>query len=419
MIRQLTHPPAPRTCNESESNCGKIDAHVVVLTNFLGPHHLKQMREFQRRVRRLSILVSTVMEPNRDWPPDWQGLDIKVQENRTITRRWRHAGGFEEDNYIHIPWDTGLRLRALRPDVILSYEMGLRTLFSSIYRARDPNCRLVTVCNMSDHTEQGRGRLRDWLRSRLRDRVDLVTSNGPGCTRYLLGKGYPRDRIVPFRYCHDPEKVYDGPRSFSDFPSKLFHCGSLSARKGIVPFCKALVEWCRGNPERSIQLTLAGHGPEESVIEKMQRPANLEFRLPGSVDAATIRETYGACDLVVFPTLADEWGLVVNEALGSGTPILASVLAQASEVLCRDGENSWLFDPRQPGEMESVLDRALNTSPSRLMEMSEAARRSVDGLTVESSGDEFVHIVNTALRLRDSGPTRPLTPTPETRLSLK
>lgn len=376
-----------------------IDAHVTVLTNFLGPHHLKQMREFQKHVRRLTILLSTVMEPNRDWPTDWEGMDIQVQKSRMITRQWRHGSGFREDNYVHVPWDTLKRLKQLKPDVIFSFEMGFRTLFSSLYRARNPHCRLVMVCNVSEQTEQGRGRLRQLLRSALRRRVDLVTTNGPSCTRYLRSLGYDTEQLWPYHYCHDVDKVFTGDKTFPQLPERLFHCGSLSERKYIVPFIDTLSTWCEQHPQRSIELVLAGRGPLESAIRNRSNPPNLRLTLLGSVDAATIRETYASVDMTVFPTLADEWGLVVNESMGSATPVLASVLAQATEVLCRDGINSWTFDPRDAQQMAASLDRALHTNGEQLKRMGQAGREAVKAIHVCSSAQEFRNIISAALRM--------------------
>ncbi len=377
-----------------------LDAHVVVLTNFMGPHHCRQMQACQQRVRRLTILLSTPMEPNRDWAPEWGDLDVRCQSSRMLTRKWRHTAGFTEDNYVHIPWDTGRQLRQLNPDVIFSYEMGLRTLFSSFYRATHRDCRLVMVCNVSEQTEQGRGKLRGWLRQWLRRRVDLVTSNGPGCDRYLRGQGYPVHKTMRFQYCHDAAKVWQGPRTFADPPYRLFYCGSFSERKGIVPFCHALVDWCRNHPDRNIEFALAGRGPLQLVIETMKCPANLEIKMLGSLDADAIRQCYGNCDMTVFPTYADEWGLVTNESLGSGTPILASCLAQSTEVLCVDGENSWLFDPRQRTSLDAALQRALNTPAAVMAKMSVAARQATAGISPRSSADEFYRIIRTALHLR-------------------
>ena len=89
-------------------------AHVVILMNFVPPHQLPVLCELSKRVGKLTVLISTPMEPNRDWAVEWGDLDVQVQKSVTVNRLWRHPSGFAEDNYVHIPWDTVTRLRALR-----------------------------------------------------------------------------------------------------------------------------------------------------------------------------------------------------------------------------------------------------------------------------------------------------------------
>lgn len=383
------------------------EAHVAVLTNYLTPHHWKQLQAASQRVNRMSVLLSTEMEPNRNWTPDWGMLDVQVQKNVMLTRKWRHKAGFEEDNYVHIPWDTIKRLRQLKPDIIISYEMGMRTLFSSMYRSMHDDCRLIMVANVSEHTEQGRGALRPWLRRYLKTHVDFVTYNGPSCKRYLLDQGHDENKLVYFPYQHDVAKVWSGEHDFDTLPSRLFFCGSLSDRKGIVRFTNALATWCRENPDRQIELVIGGDGPLRMVIETMHRPGNLTLTLLGPIDTNTIRECYGSCDVTVFPTFADEWGMVVNESLGSGTPILSSCYAQSTEALVRDDRNGWIFDPRNQQSVRHGLDRALNTPTSLMKQMSHDARESVCHLTPDYNADLFQRLVQQALQSQTR--SRPLT----------
>ena len=48
----------------------------------------------------------------------WEDLNVIVQKNVTITLE--ESSGFDEKNYVHIPWDTIWQLYKLKPDVILS-----------------------------------------------------------------------------------------------------------------------------------------------------------------------------------------------------------------------------------------------------------------------------------------------------------
>ena len=377
-----------------------VDANVVVLNNYLRPHHCKQLQACAKRIRDFTVLLSTPMEPNRNWQPQWGDLDVVLQRNIMVKRKWRHKSGFVDDNYVHVPWDTLRQLRRLKPDVILSYEMGARTFLSSRYRARHPECALVVVNNISELTERHRGFLRPRLRRSLLRRIDLATYNGPSCKRYLLQQGLREDQLFYFPYCHDAAKVYDGQKTFSEQPQKLFYGGSISQRKGIVPFCHALTRWCKANPQRVINFTIVGDGPLRLVVETLATPANLHIKLNQSASAEQMRDYYAANDITVFPTLADEWAMVVNESLASGTPMLASTGAQATEVLCRDGQNSWVFDAESERSMDEALVRALSTSAEQLSEMSRAARQSVAHINPNRSADLLADIVTSALRLR-------------------
>src|SRR5207249_4625429 len=100
--------------------------------------------------------------------------------------------------------------------------------------------------------------------------------------------------------------------------------------------------------------------------------------------------------ILAFPTLADEWGIVVNEALASGLPVLGRVYSQAVEELVRDGKNGWTFRPDRSDELFAALDRALTAPKTRLDEMRAEARRSVEHLTAEFVGQRIVDAIRLA-----------------------
>jgi glycosyltransferase involved in cell wall biosynthesis len=103
---------------------------------------------------------------------------------------------------------------------------------------------------------------------------------------------------------------------------------------------------------------------------------------------------YAECGIFAFPTLADTWGVVVNEALAAGLPVLGSVYSQAVEELIEEGQTGWTFHPDHNGDTYSALERALNTSVDELNSMRQRARAKAMLYTPETVADNIARAVS-------------------------
>jgi glycosyltransferase involved in cell wall biosynthesis len=398
--------PASGQLNRSEMSAshsgqaGRLDAHVVILINYVRKHHVVALQALANRVRKLTVLVSVPMEPDRSWDALWEDLDVRVQRNWMLTANWKHSTGFQEANFIHIPIDTNSQLKSLKPDIVFSYEMGFRTLLSSWYRRFHRNVPLVMVGNMSEHIERERGLMRRSLRWLIRRGIDYYTYNGPSCKRYLESLSIDEDRLFHVPYCIDSDVVFRGDRmkvvESNETPRRLLYCGAMSQRKGILQFAQSLNRWSQQHPQRRVELSIAGSGPLQQAIADYITP-NLSIKFLGNCDPETLRDEYGGTNICVFPTLADEWGLVPIEALASGVPVLGSVFAQSVETVVEEGRNGWVFEPTDSDSMEAAIDRAMNCSPGRLLEMEQYGKASVAHITGAATAEKFCHVIKTVL----------------------
>jgi glycosyltransferase involved in cell wall biosynthesis len=164
---------------------------------------------------------------------------------------------------------------------------------------------------------------------------------------------------------------------------RLLYVGQLIERKGLKLLFKILSIWAQRHRASQLSLVLVGDGNLRNCLAEEPLPQNLKVEKVGSVPHAELPRFYERADILVFPTLADEWGLVVNEALASAVPVLGSLYSQAVEELVLDGVNGWTFRPDHPEELYAALDRALSAPTGKLQEMRVAARKSVEHLTSE------------------------------------
>lgn len=348
---------------------------VALLTNLIPPYHKPMLDCLARRYGSLRVLLSTPMEANRPWRLEWQGLDVVVQKTWTFAGRWRHPGGFSEPLAVHLPLDTIAQLRRYRPHVVISAEMGMRTLLAAVYRKLNRRSRLIVWAEVSEATEQGRGTLRRIIRPLLCRHADAFLAVGSSGVRYLRGLGVDPAKIFPLLYATGVERFSaNGIERPPERAHRLLYTGQLIERKGLLPFLNTLSKWAGDHPVRCVEFTMVGDGPLRACLENFAAPDNLELCFHGNLPYEELPRVYSEAGLFVLPTLADTWGVVVNEALAAGLPVLGSVRAQAVEELIEDGKNGWIFEPGRRAEIYSAIDRAMNASHEQLETMRVHAR---------------------------------------------
>jgi glycosyltransferase involved in cell wall biosynthesis len=246
---------------------------------------------------------------------------------------------------------------------------------------------------VSEITEQGRGRLRHGLRKRILRAAQAVVVNGQSGSRYVQRFGVEPNRLfaVPYTTDLDPFLALSAARS-AEFRHRLLYSGALSERKGLPEFLVHLRGWAERHPNRRVELDVAGDGPLRRQIAAMHLPSNIALWLLGHVAYDQLPQVYERAGLLVFPTLADEWGLVVTEAM----PVLGSIYSQAVDELVTDGENGWTFRPDHPSDARGALERALDTPVSTVNQMAEKARSRVRDLTPSAMADRMMAAIEYA-----------------------
>jgi len=339
-------------------------------------HTAKQIREFQ-------VLLSVEREPNREFARTWEGLNVKVQKSWMFKRRWTHRTGFKDELYVHVPFDTIVLLRRACPDIVFSYELGFRSLTSALYCKLYRKKLALCVC-VSEHTEQGRGYVRQIVRRVLLKAADSVTYNGPSCLRYLKRFDVPDEKLFFFPYSSSDSFQYKGlvertPKA----EHRLLCIGQLTERKGVVPLLDSLAKYCQSRPDQVVEIDFIGMGKLETKLREKQLPHNLQMRLLGHMPYEGIGRAMEQAGVLIFPTLADEWGLVVNEAFQAGMPVIESEYSQACTTLIRDGETGWIYNPEKPTQLWHKLDQMFATDHATLLRMRHSAQASVSDITSE------------------------------------
>jgi glycosyltransferase involved in cell wall biosynthesis len=176
----------------------------------------------------------------------------------------------------------------------------------------------------------------------------------------FISLGFPSDRIYPFGYFRSaPVPAKDPARR----DRRLVYVGQLVRRKGIELLLEALAPLWQQFP--SLTLDIVGEGPLRGEISHhATRVPHARVHLRGAVRSDQVWENIAQSDLLVLPTHFDGWGLVVNEALMTGTPVLVSDRCGAAD-LVEPGVNGYIFKAGSTSSLRDTLVQFL-ASPLRV-----------------------------------------------------
>ncbi len=136
------------------------------------------------------------------------------------------------------------------------------------------------------------------------------------------------------------------PKVPREFASSFLYVGRLSREKNL----QLLVEAFRELPH--LKLTITGSGPLEKELRRLASD-NVAFR--AHVPNHEIADVYLTHDIFILPSLSEPWGLVVEEALYYGLPVIVSTHVGCHTELVKEGDNGLTFDPCSKGNLIKAI----------------------------------------------------------------
>jgi glycosyltransferase involved in cell wall biosynthesis len=200
----------------------------------------------------------------------------------------------------------------------------------------------------------------------------------------LFGRMVAPEEIERFRARHG---ITGGPI--------VVYAGRLVPEKGISVLLEA---WRRLGADAT--LVLIGDGP--LLAEAAATPRT---RALGPLARAELPVAYAAAELAVVPSIPtprfrEPWGLVVNEAMHQGRPVIASATVGAvAGGLLRDGENGLVVPAGNAPALTDAIRRLLADAALR-ERLGEAARAAVAGYSYDAMAAAFDRALALALRRR-------------------
>lgn len=262
-----------------------------------------------------------------------------------------------------------IRLREWRPDAVLVYGYGWRSLARLALTWRD--CPLIL---RGDTHLLGRERVPPWKRlprrlllSVLLRRYRAFASVGAAHARFLREHGVPSEKIFPVPHCVDNERwarqsaaaPANELRASLGIPSShrvILFAGKFETKKRPDLL---LAAFRRASPPAA-SLLCVGDGPlGPSLRAQAAGQPHVHF-LPFQ-NQQSLPATFALADVLVLPSEGpgETWGLIVNEAMAAGIPCIVSDHVGCREDLIVEGVTGWSFPHGDAGELAARLQTAV------------------------------------------------------------
>jgi glycosyltransferase involved in cell wall biosynthesis len=348
-------------------------ATVVWLTNNISHYHRARADAFAREWPGSFTILQLA---NRDALPV---LESKACEfARTVTL----FPGTTIDKVPNLRLRNSLlrSLEEIRPDVCCLNGWGLPGTAAMLHWALRRGAPCVLMSDSNEHDAP-----RAWWKDAIKR--CLVTQ----CGAALVAGSWSREYAI--RLGMSPESIFDG---YDVVDNDHFRTGALSARtsrdralvslglpknyflacarfepvKNLHRLIEGYAAYVREIGSEPWSLVLAGDGPLRRDLESLAEGLGVRERLTfkGLVPYQDLPGTYALAKALVHPSTKDTWGLVVNEAMASGLPVLVSERCGCSKDLVSHQVNGLLFNPWRTEEITSVMLTAHRES-SRLEQM--------------------------------------------------
>ena len=133
-------------------------------------------------------------------------------------------------------------------------------------------------------------------------------------------------------------------------------------------------------------LVILGDGPLDQDVRRLTVDLGVaaHVHFPGFKQYHETPTYYGLAEAFIHASTTEQWGLVVNEAMAAGLPVLVSARCGCAADLVEEGVNGFTFDPANTDEIANAMRRLYQRSD--LSSMALASRRIMASWTIDTFG---------------------------------
>ena len=360
---------------------------LVILVQRLGPYHVARLRGLAELHGDVAVVEVCAMDDTYAWD--------RVSVPSNVARRTLFADTAAARPVASLWRRLKAELDALSPGVLFYPGWSDPAALCMLRYARK---RDIPGVMMSDSTAFDRHR--SWVRERVKERVvsmaDAMLVAGTRHVDYCEQLGMPRARICTGYDVVDNDHFARGADQAREHASELrtklglperyfLACGRFVEKKNWLRLLEAFAGYRDRSGSGALSLVIVGDGPLAPAMRALcERRGIAEYvRWVGFQQYQELPAVYALAAALVHASTVDQWGLVVNEALAAGIPVLVSERCGCAPDLVRAGENGWTFDPYHVEGLTALLAKVSGLSEAERAALGTRGREVIADWSIE------------------------------------
>ena len=342
---------------------------LVIITEIIAPYRIPVFNALAQHPEiDLRVVFLAKTDPSTR---QWRVYAEEIRFAYEILPSWRTR--FKKYNLLLNQKVAGA-LRKANPDVIVCGGYNYLASWQALRWARRNHVPFLLWCESTTNDHRSGHRMVESLKKNFFDKCDGCVVPGTAAAEYARQMGVSSEHIFIAPNAVDNELFAsradnarrNAPRIRAELnlPARYFlFSGRLVKSKGVFELWEAYGS-LNENLRLQFGLVFAGDGPLRSELESIAKsicPGTLRFA--GFKQRDELASYYGLADCLVFPTHSDPWGLVVNEAMACGLPVICGQAAGCAADLVKS--NGRLIDSRNVDQLVHAMKEVASDAELR------------------------------------------------------
>ncbi len=331
----------------------------------LAPYHAARLNALVNIIPYLTYIRINAKENYRPWSKDLGPIMCKVMN-------------------IENGSNISTLLESEKPDVLMTVGYKSMTLLRAALWAKRRSIPCV-VQSDSNHEDNPRSPWKELTkRIIVKKCFDAAFVAGERSYEYIKSLGIKEDKI--WRGVDVIENLHFSTAknkwNSDKFNNYFITVSRLSPEKNIEMLIQAFKSY--RNEGGKWGLLIVGTGPQErELISAVPETISNYVHWYGWASYKEIPSLYNSASCLILPSVSEPWGLVINEAMAAGLPVLVSRKCGCCPDLCKNGVNGFDFDPHSAEELANLM-RKVSSGQVDLKAMGAASRNIISYLTPET-----------------------------------